>query len=49
MVDKVEEFPQVTAQEIKEFLMIYRILARPNGPPWPAGKVETWLEALSRR
>jgi hypothetical protein len=41
--------PQVTPEDIREFLEIYRILARPDGPAEPEGKVETWLEALSRR
>jgi hypothetical protein len=41
--------PIVTGEEIAKFLEIYRILARPDGPAEPVGKVETWLEALSRR
>lgn len=41
--------PEITPQDIREFLIIYRILARPDGPVEPEGKVETWLEALSRR
>jgi hypothetical protein len=41
--------PVVTGEEIAKFLLIYRILARPDGPAEPVGKVETWLEALSRR
>jgi hypothetical protein len=44
-----QPLPQVTPEDIREFLVIYRILARPDGPAEPVGKVETWLEALSRR
>lgn len=44
-----QPLPQVTPEDIREFLEIYRILARPDGPAEPVGKVETWLEALSRR
>jgi hypothetical protein len=50
MIDRTPQpLPQVTPEDIREFLEIYRILARPDGPVEPVGKVETWLEALSRR